>query len=508
MTEPMPEPELRVRDHAGGWRPVREVDPASYRLPGGGRVAPTRYVQDRVIVRGDADGGHNALLELITARARENGVTVTTGQFDQAPSRADAGVLRGRPDVEVRLGDVRDDWDALGLMASVLEEAGEERTRVSLDHVVTGHRNHGGFGDPDKRVPAVYPGAAPVRSTDGTSPLTTGDGRLRPVVAILDTGIGHHPWFDEPGTAVLRGATLDGDPIGTYPEEDIDAEREGRRDGEASHLDPYAGHGTFIAGIVHQTCPDAALLPVRVYGGDGTASEWDFARSVERLLEFHLRGLAGVPGYFPVDVVVIASGYYLEHPEDDDDYEGVYRGRLRDLRRAGVVVVVSAGNDGSSRKTFPASWAPSVRRTRDGLVHGDLHDLSPDYTPLLGVAASNPDGTLADFSNDGPWIAAVRPGVNVLSAMPTTFDGSAEGRRSADGLRHTVDPDDFTHGFGTWSGTSFSAPRLAGQLAAAILSLRSEGRSPATDAAGRVSEAWHAVTQVGDLYGEVPGVRV
>lgn len=498
---------MHVRDHAGGWRPVRELDPATDRLPGG-RVAPTRYVRDRVIVRGDSEGGHNALLEMITARARENGVTVTTGEFQQAPSREGGDIVGARPDVEVRLDDVRDDWDALGLLAAVAEEAGVNRRRVSLDHVVMGHRQSGGFGDPDKRVPAVYPGSAPVRAADGVSPLVTREGVDRPVVAILDTGIGRHPWFDEPGTAVLRDVQLDGSPIGTYPEEDIDAEREGRRDGGASHLDPYAGHGTFIAGVVHQVCPDAALLPVRVYGGDGTASEWDFARSVERLLEFHLRGLAGVPGHFPVDIVVIASGYYLEHPEDDDDYEGLYRGRLRDLRRAGVLVVVSAGNDGSTRKTFPAGWAPPVRRTSGGVIPGDVHDLCPDYTPLIGVAASNPDGTLADFSNDGPWIAAVRPGVNVLSAMPTTFDGAGEGRRSADGLRYTVDPDDFTQGFGTWSGTSFSSPYLAAQLAAQMLAHRSAGQPPAPDAQGRVSDAWHAVTRVGDLYAEVPGVPV
>jgi hypothetical protein len=499
---------MHVRDHAGGWRPVRELDPASDQLPGGGRVAPTRYVRDRVIVRGDAEGGHNALLDMITARARESGVSVTVGEFDQAPSRGAADVLGARPDVEVRLDDVRDDWDALGLMAAVAEDAGDNRKRVALDHVITGHRQSGGYGDPNKRVPTTYPGDAPVRAANGSSPLTTRDGFDRPVVAILDTGIGQHPWFDEPGTVVLRDARLDGLPIGTYPEEDLDAEREGRRDGEASHLDPYAGHGTFIAGVVHQTCPDAALLPVRVYGGDGTASEWDFARSVERLLEFHLRGLAGVPGYFPVDVVVIASGYYLEHPEDDDDYEGIYRGRLRDLRRAGVLVVVSAGNDGSTRKTFPAGWAPPVRRTSNGVVPGDPHDLCPDYTPLLGVAASNPDGTLADFSNDGPWISAVRPGVQVLSTMPTTFDGAAEGERSADGLRSAVDPDDFTHGFGTWSGTSFSAPRLGGELAAAIFASRAAGQPAAMNARGRVSDAWHAVIQVGDLYAEVPGVPV
>jgi hypothetical protein len=92
--------------------------------------------------------------------------------------------------------------------------------------------------------------------------------------------------------------------------------------------------------------------------------------------------------------------------------------------------------------------------------------------------------------------------------MPTTFDGAAEGERAADGLRQNVDPDDFTHGFGTWSGTSFSAPSLAGQLAGAIFARRAAGQLPSPDALGRVGDAWHAVTRVGDLYSEVPGVRV
>ena len=34
-------------------------------------------------------------------------------------------------------------------------------------------------------------------------------------------------------------------------------------------LDPDAGHGTFIAGLIRQNCPDADILAVRVMGGDG-----------------------------------------------------------------------------------------------------------------------------------------------------------------------------------------------------------------------------------------------
>jgi hypothetical protein len=36
-------------------------------------------------------------------------------------------------------------------------------------------------------------------------------------------------------------------------------------------------------------------------------------------------------------------------------------------------------------------------------------------------------------------------------------------------VRCTVDPDDYTGGFGVWSGTSFSAPVFAAELAAALI---------------------------------------
>src|SRR5690606_2758472 len=140
-------------------------------------------------------------------------------------------------------------------------------------------------------------------------------------------GIRCQPWVGG-ARAVIRDAELDGRPIGTFTETEPS-------DGPDSseELPPYLGHGTFIAGIVHQVCPDAAILPVRVMYTDGEVREWDLVRSLERLLEYHLRGAAGVPNHAPVDVVILALGFNPETREDDD-YEGMLRGVLRDLRRA------------------------------------------------------------------------------------------------------------------------------------------------------------------------------
>lgn len=479
----MPE-ELRVRDHAGGWRPVRELDPAEANCRRDVRLAPTRYVADRLIVRGKP-GEDDSLLALLRERAADRGLSLETEELTPAPMRSE--VPRTGMAVHVATGGTEDAdvWDLLDDVASSVE--GTERTRIGLDHVLTGHRPKPGVAVIGDREPAHQLGPAPLRTLGPGSAPWLGDGDVaRPVVAVVDTGIGAHPWFDD-SQVVIRDAEVDSRPIGTFAEDEPTAHEPG------AELAPYVGHGTFIAGVVHQVCPDAAILPVRVMYTDGTVREWDLARSLERLLEYHMRGVAGIEGYTPVDVMVLAMGF---QPEvfADDDYEGVLRGILRDLRREGVVVVASAGNDGREQPVFPAAWAPHVHRVENRAEILDPQDLRADYTPLLVVTASNPNGSLADFANDGPWVTSVRPGTNVHSTMPSSADGALLPTVFGDGGRESVDPDDFTGGFATWSGTSFAAPVLAGELAGALLAGRVEG-SPSD----RVGAAWNAVQETTGL---------
>jgi subtilisin family serine protease len=58
--------------------------------------------------------------------------------------------------------------------------------------------------------------------------------------------------------------------------------------------------------------------------------------------------------------------------------------------------------------------------------------------------------------------------------------------------RATIDLDDYTSGFGVWSGTSFAAPILAGQLAFAIGDIGSE----ATDLGSLLKRGWVALDRV------------
>lgn len=463
---------------------MRELDPAEAPCRRDVRLAPTRYVADRLIVR-SMPGEDDGLLALLRERAADRGLSLQEEELPLAPMRPEVP----RTGVALHVGGGSGDTDVWDLLDDVASLAGDEdRKRIGLDHVLQGHRVKPGVGNPGDREPSLHVGPVPRRSLgSGATPWVSDSGVQRPVVALVDTGIGAHPWFDS-SHVVIRDAEIDGQPIGTFTEDEPSTGHE-----PSTELAPYVGHGTFIAGVVHQVCPDAAILPVRVMYTDGEVREWDLVRSLERLLEYHLRGVSGIPGYAPVDVVVLALGFQPED-FDEDDYEGVLRGVLRDLRRAGVLVVASAGNDGREQPVYPAAWAPRVRRVDGRAEPLNPDDLRPDYTPLLVVTASNPNGTLAGFANDGPWVTSVRPGTNVHSTMPVTADGALLPQTLGEGGRESVDPDDFTGGFATWSGTSFASPVLAGELAKHLLSSRIS-ESPSD----RVAAAWEAAHQATGL---------
>lgn len=588
-------PARTVRDAVGGRRPVRHLDPERVRRsPGASRVEPTAYVSDRIIVRGAPPAGLRDLArpEAESLRAGGPGAEVALPAWtgDDAPTTWLDGVRRIAADLgyqvvyDSRLGDLAmddddafgyalrfvpvrpddveaDTWEVLERIGSELgdlrDDDGLEAPAAGLDHVMRAQRRTtplpfvpvsrprstplpvsaiDEYGVPGSGglVPVRLIAPAPVRRfADGPNPWVTAEGFRRPSVALVDTGVGTHPWFgtyvpgepsDRPDSVVVRDATLDDTPIGTFPVPRIDSEDAEyggmSKDPLTGPLDPVAGHGTFQAGIVHQLCPDAVLLSVRAFGGSGDVPEWEVLHTLWRLLRFHRLGLRGKKDYHPVDVVVLAMGYYHEQPEDYG-YDGPLRRVLRALRKAGVVVVVAAGNDGTTRPMFPAAWTPRVDRTVDGAVPRKPADLKPDYTPIVAVGATNPDSTVAVFSNDGPWVTAVKPGAAVVSTMPTTIDGPVTPsvrlpERLGPGVRASVDPDDFKGGFASWSGTSFSAPYLAAEIAREILEERARRTSEAEKAEAapesaaaaqdavrqRTASAWDAVRRVPGLFAQ------
>lgn len=295
-----------------------------------------------------------------------------------------------------------------------------------------------------------YIGSDPLRSL----PLMAG-GR-RPVVAILDTGCGVHPWL--PDEIVTRYPQVEGTTtIGidaSVADPEVLGDIAGAYDGV---LDDSAGHGTFIAGVVRQVCPEADILSVRVADSQGTVLEGEFMVAVRSLVKWVVLGPDNGGG--TVDVINISLGYYHETPED-----GLFDRTLNDFlvvaRRRGCAIVCSAGNDATDRPAFPAAlW--------DWPDAEFVVDDPDDAAPHIAVGALNPNGTMALFSNMGPWVSTFAPGAAIVSAHPP-FDGGTQAGSRDDRYgkrRETIDPDDFAGGFAIWSGTSFAAPYVAGMLA-------------------------------------------
>ena len=310
-----------------------------------------------------------------------------------------------------------------------------------------------------------------------------------PVVAVLDTGLGRHHWFPEedehasaedctgPCPGAHRRVTLDGEPIGVWKEPSRDPENTGVVFDDVNGLvDVLCGHGTFIAGVVRQRCPEAVILSVPVMASDGAALEDDVVTALSRLLERH-RAAKAAPGTIThgvLDVVNLSLGYYHETPEDADDT--ALHDLLQDFADEGVVVVACAGNDATRARFFPAAFAVPGK---DGIV---------------GVGATNPDDrSVALFSNVGDWVTAHAPGAGIVSTVPTTLSGSMNPTIRVDsvgpGPRAGVDFDDFRSGFAVWSGTSFASPWIAGEIAAEIV-------RGSTAVAGTASRARSAAVSV------------
>lgn len=503
-------PDRLLLDHQ-----ARVLDPVTAaRVSGNGRrLRPTAYVGDNLLVPSSV-WKNGRVREPLDAVARENGLRTVVDE----PSRrrmeactdcqADYAVrVRLEPD-DARPVEV-DAWRLLSALRATDGLTKEETSRIGLNHLLAGgwpamsggavpgggnwpvlpggpltEYGRSGTGG---RTPISYLGAPPARRD-------TLDTR-RPVVAILDTGAGEHPWWDGlPDTSIMtRGVYLDGVPAGIIDPE-TDPERYGDLLGPLDGvLDSHSGHGTFIAGLIRQLCPDANLLAIRVMASDGIVDEDDLIWALTVLHERLLRTRSGQIDDGHVDVIVLSLGYYHEATLDAASDATILSDLIKALGSLGVIVVAAAGNDATLRPMYPAAFTPH----ENGLV-----PLDADVVPLVSVGSRNPDESIALFSNSGPWVTEWDAGAAVVSTFPVTFNGGARASAEimdeyAQRLRRTIDPDGYSGGFGTWSGTSFAAPVLAGRLAQALIDLPADDPSVPnlddTAQAAAVARGWAAV---------------
>ena len=231
-----------------------------------------------------------------------------------------------------------------------------------------------------------------------------------------------------------------------------------------------AGHGTFIAGILRQLVPQATLVVLQAASVEGLVDEPKFFATLNDVVTNHA----------DVDIVVIASGGYAlplagtslaasgTPPKGKEWLAPILlrQGIQNVLEHTSAVIVMSAGNSGSSDPSFPAAFAGP--KWRNGLTKGDDR--------LISVAALDAEGFRADFSNygdprvgyaDRQWVVASAPGVRLLSSY---VQGTEDPTNDPDNP-----PSDWPVGeppYASWTGTSFSAPAVAGRIAEQLGRLR------------------------------------
>ncbi len=304
---------------------ARVLDPGRAGLVGGRPTRPTAYVADELLVQG-APSAIDALVDAASATGHSVDPHAARADdayleqlSDEAVSRLAQDIWVARVKLTASLGRATPP-DAWSVLRRYRENLGSDQPAytVGLNHLVT--LTTGVSGDVDIEGRPVFDGPAYVEGNpvfdgpaavegdpvfDGPSyfsgnPVFDGPaqgfgalsgrqpvillgrpptpkardelGSRRPVVAVLDTGLGRHDWFSDPEFAQL-GASVAGLPIGLGAGVE-DPEIDGIvSDPLRGTLDRDSGHGTFIAGIIRQTCPDAKILAIRVMPSDGAVDE-------------------------------------------------------------------------------------------------------------------------------------------------------------------------------------------------------------------------------------------
>jgi Subtilase family len=321
---------------------------------------------------------------------------------------------------------VRDDYldrvlglDALG--ASIAENGGLIagvtllQTRLeTLDALSIVRRSYGaGVASPDHFVTLSPAGwCAPIEPTavpawaDPDPAVSPGHGLGKGVrVLVVDGGLGTdaaatHTW--------LHGVT--GDP-------DL-----GKVIGATVDLQPYSGHGTFVAGVLRCMAPRADVIVRRAFVKAGGSFESDLVRMLDRVLSRDAPDLICMPaGTYTLDALPpLTFRAFLD--------------RLRDHK--GVALVTPAGNDATSDYFFPAAMREVVS----------------------AGALDTGWRTRAAYTNRGGWVDVYAPGTDLVNAfLSGTFEcieGAAKGQQRT-----------FT-GMARWTGTSFASAVVAGLIAA------------------------------------------
>jgi hypothetical protein len=254
-------------------------------------------------------------------------------------------------------------------------------------------------------------------------PECDGDGVF---VSIVDTGLmldaaAGHPWLvgvqgtvEDPYTVDSNGQTI---------------------------IVPYAGHGTFVAGVARCMAPKASAYVERAFDIAGADYETMLPASLEDALDRN------------PDILVFTFCTTTRLDQSLMTFDDFLDTRIRYMK--GLLVLAPAGNNGEPRPNWPAA-----------------------YHEVLSVGALSANWRdRAYFSNYGKWVDVYAPGQDLINAFPA-------------GTYVCTEPPVGQHrefqGMAKWSGTSFSTPVVAG-LIAARMSATGENAQQAADSLLRLA---------------------
>jgi hypothetical protein len=294
-----------------------------------------------------------------------------------------------------------------------------------------------GIAKPDHKVylcPAMCPATEPIEVWGNAAPVPSpglgaaggaawkGNDGYGVAVSIVDTGLipeatARHAWLTG-----VRG----------------DQEDPYTTDGEGSKvLAPYAGHGTFGAGVLRCVAPKASVFVERAFSTAGADFESHLLSSLENALDRD------------PDILVFTFTSATHRDQSLKTFDELYDRRISRLK--GMIVLAPAGNDATSQPRWPAA--------HPGVI-------------AVGALAAN-GRQRAHWSNFGRWVDVYAPGEDLVNAYP---EGTYVCSEPPDaGQRREF------HGMAMWSGTSFSTPLVAG-LIAARMSKTGENAQQAADA--------------------------